>query len=35
MERHQWLGNKSLDEVFQEMALYKDSDLNQYEQVIE
>jgi hypothetical protein len=35
MELHQWLGNKSLDEVFQEMALYKDSDLNQYKQVIE
>ena len=35
MERHQWLSNKSLDEVFQEMALFKDSDLSQYEEVIE
>ena len=34
-ERHQWLSNKSLDEVFQEMALCKDSNLSQYEEVIE
>ncbi|AFZ14594.1 hypothetical protein Cri9333_3784 [Crinalium epipsammum PCC 9333] len=34
-ERYQWLDDKSLDEVFREMEQFKDTDSNQYEEIIE
>ena len=34
-ERHQWLEQKSLDDVLREIEQFKDSDLNQYQEIIE
>lgn len=34
-ERHQWLDNKSLDDVFTEIKKLQDGDTNEYEQIIE
>lgn len=34
-ERHQWLEKKSLDDVFRDIKQFKESDLNQYQEIIE
>ena len=34
-ERHQWLEQKSLDDLFQEIEQLKEHDLSQYEEIIE
>jgi hypothetical protein len=34
-ERHQWLENKSLDDVFREIEQFRETDLSQYEEIIE
>jgi len=34
-DRHQWLDNKSLEDVQKEMALYQEDNLSQYEEIIE
>ena len=34
-DRHQWLDNKSLEDVQKEMALYKEDNLSRYEEIIE
>jgi hypothetical protein len=34
-ERHQWLDNKSLDDVFTEIKQLQEEDTNQYEEIIE
>lgn len=34
-ERHQWLENKSLDDIFQDIEQFKETDLSQYEEIIE
>jgi hypothetical protein len=34
-ERHQWLENKSLDDIFQDIEQLKETDLSQYEEIIE
>jgi hypothetical protein len=34
-ERHQWLDEKSLDDVFTEIKQLQEDDTNQYEEIIE
>ncbi|NER95561.1 MAG: hypothetical protein F6J86_17250 [Symploca sp. SIO1B1] len=34
-ERHQWLNNKSLEDILVEMKQHRESNLNQYEEIIE
>jgi hypothetical protein len=34
-ERYQWLENKSLDDVFQDIEQFRETDLSQYEEIIE
>jgi hypothetical protein len=34
-ERYQWLEQKSVDDVFQEIELFKEQNLSQYEEIIE
>jgi hypothetical protein len=34
-ERHQWLENKSLDDVFREMQQFQENALSHYEEIIE
>ena len=34
-ERHQWLEEKSLDDVLRDIEQFKDNDLNQYQEIIE
>lgn len=34
-ERHQWLQQKSLDDVFQDIGQLGQDDLNQYQEIIE
>ncbi len=33
-QRHQWLDNKSVDDVFQEIQLSEENDLSQYDEII-
>ena len=34
-ERHQWLEQKSLEDVFREIEQFKQNDLSQYDEIIE
>ncbi|NER21101.1 MAG: hypothetical protein F6J96_10380 [Symploca sp. SIO1C2] len=34
-ERHQWLKHKSLEDILVEMKQHRESNLNQYEEIIE
>jgi hypothetical protein len=34
-ERHQWLDNKSVDDIFQEIKQFPPDDLSQYDEIIE
>ena len=34
-ERHQWLENKSVDDIFQEIRQLPQDDLSQYDEIIE
>ncbi|MGK7885649.1 MAG: hypothetical protein AB4057_13620 [Crocosphaera sp.] len=34
-ERHQWLGNKSVDDIFEEIKQLTQDDLSQYDEIIE
>ena len=34
-ERHQWLEQKSVDDILQDIDQFKQDDLNQYQEIIE
>ena len=34
-DRHQWLEQKSLDDVLRDIEQFKENDLNQYQEIIE